>query len=103
MFDRTLACAWRRSAAAIALVVALLAPAAAQQTQVQRGEYLARAGDCISCHTAAGGAPYAGGLRLDTPFGYMLSPNITPDPATGIGRWSSADFYRALHNGVNKR
>ena len=45
----------------------------------------------------------AGGLRLDTPFGYMLAPNITPDPETGIGRWSSADFYRALHDGVNKR
>jgi len=77
--------------------------ATAQQTAVQRGEYLARAGDCISCHTAEGGSPYAGGLRLDTPFGYMLAPNITPDPATGIGRWSSTDFYRALHDGVNKR
>jgi mono/diheme cytochrome c family protein len=76
--------------------------ARAQQTQVQRGEYLARAGDCVSCHTATGGAPYAGGLRLDTPFGYMLAPNITPDPATGIGRWSADDFYRALHQGVNK-
>jgi len=74
----------------------------AQATQVQRGEYLARAGDCISCHTAKGGAPFAGGLRLDTPFGYMLAPNITPDPETGIGRWSGADFYRALHDGVNK-
>ena len=75
----------------------------AQQTTVQRGEYLARAGDCVSCHTATGGAPYAGGLRLDTPFGYMLAPNITPDADTGIGRWSSADFYRAMHDGVNKR
>ncbi len=69
---------------------------------VERGEYLARAGDCVSCHTAAGGAPFAGGLRLDTPFGYMLSPNITPDPETGIGRWSGTDFQRALHDGVNK-
>ena len=81
----------------------LATPAGAQQTQVQRGEYLARAGDCVSCHTADGGAPFAGGLRLDTPFGYMLAPNITPDPETGIGRWSRADFYRALHDGVNKR
>ncbi len=71
--------------------------------QIKRGEYLARAGDCISCHTANGGAPYAGGFRLDTPFGYMLAPNITPDPDTGIGRWSANDFYRALHDGVNKR
>ncbi|MEO8753205.1 MAG: cytochrome c, partial [Casimicrobiaceae bacterium] len=73
--------------------------AAAQQTAVQRGEYLARAGDCVSCHTGSGGAPYAGGLRIDTPFGYMLTPNITPDPDTGIGRWSGNDFYRALHHG----
>ena len=75
----------------------------AQSTQVARGAYLARAGDCVSCHTAVGGTPYAGGGRLDTPFGYLLAPNITPDKATGIGRWSSDDFYRALHNGVNKR
>jgi mono/diheme cytochrome c family protein len=78
------------------------AQAEPQQTQVQRGEYLARAGDCTSCHTAQGGAPYAGGYRLNTPFGYVLSSNITPDPDTGIGRWSFDDFYRAMHHGVNK-
>lgn len=77
--------------------------AAAQQTPVQQGEYLARAGDCISCHTADGGTPFAGGYRLNTPFGYLLAPNITPDDATGIGRWSADDFYRAMHDGVNKR
>ncbi len=106
MFDKTLPCAGRGLVALAALAIAALipaAPATAQQAQVQRGEYLARAGDCISCHTANGGAPFAGGLRLDTPFGYMLSPNITPDPTTGIGRWSGADFYRALRDGVNKR
>jgi len=95
-----------RSARIVALVVAALtiaAPTHSQPTEVQRGEYLARAGDCVSCHTAAGGAPFAGGLRLDTPFGYMLSPNITPDDATGIGRWTRDDFRRALHDGVNKR
>lgn len=81
----------------------LCSGAHAQQTPVQRGEYLARAGDCISCHTAKGGAPYAGGLRMDTPFGYLLAPNITPDPETGIGTWTADDFYRALHDGVNKR
>jgi mono/diheme cytochrome c family protein len=74
----------------------------AQQTQVQRGEYLARAGDCVSCHTATGREPLAGGGRLNTPFGYMLAPNITPDAATGIGLWSPDDFYRALHDGVNR-
>ncbi len=97
--------------AAAALAATLAAPATAQQkpaaaapqTLAQRGEYLARAGDCVSCHTAPGGQPYAGGLRLDTPFGYMLSPNITPDRETGIGNWTSNDFYRALHHGVNKR
>ena len=91
---------------------ALLGPVAAQAPSspataattdaVQRGAYLARAGDCISCHTAVGGAPYGGGLKLDTPFGYLLAPNITPDAATGIGRWSADDFYRAMHDGVNK-
>jgi len=87
----------------LAVALSCAGAAGAQQTTIQRGEYLARAGDCVSCHTADGGAPLAGGLRLDTPFGYMLTPNITPDPDTGIGRWSSADFYRALHDGVNKR
>ena len=70
---------------------------------VKRGEYLARAGDCISCHTEKGGLPFAGGRRMNTPFGYMLSPNITPDPETGIGNWSADDFYRAMHHGVNRR
>ena len=68
----------------------------------QRGAYLAAAGDCISCHTSDGGKPFAGGYRLDTPFGFLLAPNITPDPDTGIGRWTADDFYRALHDGVNR-
>jgi mono/diheme cytochrome c family protein len=69
----------------------------------QRGEYLARAGDCISCHTAKGGAAYAGGLAMDTPFGRLVAPNITPDVATGIGSWSADEFYRAMHEGIDKR
>ena len=77
-------------------------PAEARSTQAQRGEYLARAGDCASCHTASSGPLFAGGGRLNTPFGYMLAPNITPDVATGIGLWTSDDFYRALHVGVNR-
>jgi mono/diheme cytochrome c family protein len=87
----------------LASVVAAGRAAATQQSLAERGEYLARAGDCVSCHTANDGALFAGGVRVDTPFGYMLSSNITPDPDTGIGRWSSADFYRAVHEGVNKR
>jgi len=77
--------------------------AGALQTQVQRGEYLARAGDCLACHTAEGGEPFAGGNRRNTPFGYTLASNLTPDPDTGIGRWSAEDFQRALPEGVNKR
>ncbi len=84
-------------------VPAAAAATVALPTQVQQGEYLARAGDCISCHTAPGEPLFAGGLKLDTPFGYMLSPNITPDVDTGIGSWSADDFYRAVQNGVNKR
>jgi mono/diheme cytochrome c family protein len=69
----------------------------------KRGEYLARAGDCISCHTAPGGQPYAGGLKMKTPFGYLLTPNITPDIKTGIGTWTKDDFFKVLHEGVNKK
>ena len=90
--------------AALALALGLAGvTAAAAPTSLQRGEYLARAGDCVSCHTAKGGAPYAGGLRMDTPFGALLAPNITPDVDTGIGAWSADDFYRAMHTGLNRR
>ncbi len=80
-----------------------LVPTAVQAQQPGGGEYLTLAGDCIGCHTAPGGAPGAGGFRMDTPFGYLLSSNITPDTATGIGAWTSDEFYRALHDGVNRR
>lgn len=90
--------------AAIAAALACATVAHAQTTILERGEYLVRAGDCIACHTdGSGGALLSGGLRIDTPFGYMLTPNITPDPDTGIGSWSSDDFHRALHHGINKR
>jgi mono/diheme cytochrome c family protein len=79
------------------------APPTASADLVKRGEYLARAGDCTSCHTKPGGTPYAGGLRIKTPFGDILTPNITPDPATGIGSWTANDFYTVLHDGVSKR
>jgi mono/diheme cytochrome c family protein len=64
-----------------------------------RGKALAVAGDCVACHTAPGGVPFAGGLALTTPFGAIMTPNITPDEATGIGRWSRDDFARAVHEG----
>jgi mono/diheme cytochrome c family protein len=68
---------------------------------IQRGEYLARAGDCTACHTAPGGKPFAGGLALDTPFGKIVASNITPDRDTGIGGWTEAAFARALRQGVS--
>jgi mono/diheme cytochrome c family protein len=70
--------------------------------QIARGRYLARAGNCIACHTARGGALYAGGRAIPTPFGTIYSTNITPDAKTGIGTWTPAQFWRALHNGRSK-
>ncbi|MBS0359264.1 MAG: c-type cytochrome [Proteobacteria bacterium] len=68
---------------------------------IKRGEYLAKAGDCLACHTnlEKNGAPFAGGLPLATPFGTFYSPNITPDKETGIGNWTEKDFIRAMHDG----
>ena len=57
---------------------------------IERGAYLARAGNCMGCHTTAGGASFAGGRGIDTPFGVVYAPNITPDTQSGIGRWSSS-------------
>jgi mono/diheme cytochrome c family protein len=70
--------------------------------QVQRGEYLARLGNCVSCHTVHGGEPFAGGLPFKTPYmflGTLYSTNITPDEETGIGAWTEADFVQAMHTG----
>ena len=69
---------------------------------VHRGEYLARAADCVACHTTPGGKPYAGGLGIALPFGTIYSPNITPDKETGIGDWSDDDFVRAVQQGIAK-
>jgi mono/diheme cytochrome c family protein len=69
------------------------------QAPVERGRYLVQLGDCRACHTVAGGADYAGGRLIPTRFGRFYSPNITPDDDTGIGRWSSEDFWNALHEG----
>ncbi|MCX4143942.1 MULTISPECIES: cytochrome c [Paraburkholderia] len=76
--------------------------AATSSDLVKRGEYLARAGDCVACHTADKARPFAGGLPINTPFGTIVTPNITPDPDTGIGQWSDTDFLRAMHEGVGK-
>ena len=74
---------------------------AAMPALVARGEYLVRAGSCYGCHTEPGGAPYAGGGVIETPFGAVSAPNLTPDPS-GLGAWTRADFWRALHNGRSR-
>ena len=78
-------------------------PAKNASTQViERGEYLARAGDCVACHTEPTGRPFAGGRAMPTPFGNIYVPNITPDDETGIGRWTADDFYRMMHTGISR-
>jgi len=93
------------SAGAAVAAVQVYAPARSRQLwgTVQQGKYLARAGDCKACHTAEGGKPYAGGRPVPTPFGIVYSGNITPDPDTGIGAWSEEDFYRAMHDGIDRQ
>ena len=102
-----------------AAVLVLLRPHAPTQTQTQttvaapvaanaatqylnRGEYLARAGDCIACHTTPNGRQFAGGRAMATPFGNLYVPNITPDDETGIGQWTADEFYTMLHTGVSR-
>ena len=68
-----------------------------------KGKYLATAGDCDACHTAPGGTPYAGGLYMDTPFGPISTPNITPDKETGIGNITDDQFYKVFHNGIGMK
>jgi mono/diheme cytochrome c family protein len=74
-------------------------PPATDAGLVKQGEYLARAGDCIACHTTPGGALFAGGRAMPTPFGTLYSTNITPDVGTGIGKWTADQFYTLMHNG----
>ena len=69
---------------------------------IARGEYLVRAGSCLGCHTEAGEPAFAGGRAIETPFGIVHAPNLTPDAATGLGAWSRDDFWRALHNGRSR-
>lgn len=69
---------------------------------IGKGAELAAVGNCMSCHTTPGGAAYAGGVALHTPFGTIYTTNITPDVETGIGTWSEAAFSRALHEGVDR-
>jgi mono/diheme cytochrome c family protein len=82
-------------------------PAVAQDlstSQIDRGRYLAIASNCVSCHTDVdnGGIPWAGGREMETPFGVIVTPNITFDDDTGIGRYTRDDFWRAMHEGVRR-
>jgi mono/diheme cytochrome c family protein len=70
--------------------------------QIARGRYLAIVGDCAGCHDTPGGAPYAGGLPIETPFGTLASPNITPDRETGIGAWTDDEFVNAIREGTRR-
>ena len=93
----------RRPLTTAVVFAGLTGAAFAQDTQsfdrIERGRYLAVLGDCAGCHTAPGGAPFAGGLALQTPFGTLVAPNITPDPDTGIGNMTNDDFLATLHEG----
>ena len=93
----------RSSLAAAILLVAWSGAVAAQDTQnfdrIEQGRYLAVLSDCAACHTKPGGPPFAGGLALQTPFGMLVAPNITPDRETGIGNLTNAEFLAALHDG----
>lgn len=74
----------------------------ASLSTITQGAYLAKQANCMGCHTARGGAEYAGGRVMQSEFGNFITPNITPDKKTGIGEWSADDFWNALHNGKGK-
>jgi mono/diheme cytochrome c family protein len=86
-------------APAVQATVAGAAPASADPV-LEHGRYLARAGDCVSCHSVAGKPAFGGGLPMKTPFGTIVSTNISPDPQAGIGAYTEAEFARALREGI---
>jgi mono/diheme cytochrome c family protein len=91
----------RRALFILPCLLLLAPPARSQDDAVRRGEYVFNAAGCLGCHTdvKGGGKPLAGRRPLATPFGVFYTPNITPDPANGIGKWSLEDFRRALRHG----
>lgn len=90
--------------AAFALLLGVGAARADDQAfeTIEQGRYLTAAGDCAACHTVPGGPPFAGGRAIETPFGDILAPNITPDRETGIGAWTDDEFVRAMHEGIGR-
>ncbi|CAG4889269.1 Alcohol dehydrogenase (quinone), cytochrome c subunit [Paraburkholderia saeva] len=101
-FTRNVACAVALASMPVGVVHAQNAAPKDKASVIARGEYLARASDCIACHTMPAGKLFAGTRPMDTPFGTLYTPNITPDKSTGIGAWSADDFYRMLHEGKSK-
>ena len=102
-------CYMRESARTIALIALMAIGAESSPSvaldlqaadQVTRGQYLAVAGDCAACHTSPSGKPFAGGLPIETPFGTLLSANITPDRQAGIGAWSDDEFVHSMQQGI---
>lgn len=91
-----------QAAASATAIAASIRPDPDSPDPVARGAYLALAGHCAGCHTARGGAPYAGGHPVLTPFGTIHASNLTPDDETGLGSWSADDFRRAMHDGVSR-
>lgn len=87
----------------LASASSMAAPTGPAGDLIARGKYLTSAGDCMACHTAKGGEPFAGGRYIDTPFGAIATPNITPDKKTGIGSWTDAQFLRAMHDGIGDK
>jgi mono/diheme cytochrome c family protein len=87
-------------ACVLIVIYAIAQSVPASQELVQRGAYLARAGDCIACHTTSKGKPYAGGAPIATPMGVIYSTNITPDPETGIGHYGMDNFVKVMREGV---
>ena len=87
-------------ACALIVIYAMAQSQPASKELVQRGAYLARAGDCIACHTTSKGKPYAGGAPISTPMGVIYSTNITPDLETGIGHYSMDNFVKVMREGV---
>ncbi|SNB79418.1 Cytochrome c, mono- and diheme variants [Arboricoccus pini] len=83
-------------------LAAQAASARADDDLVAKGDYLTKAADCVVCHTAPGGKPFAGGRAFSLPIGTIYSPNITPDKTAGIGDWTDEEFVRALHEGIAK-
>jgi mono/diheme cytochrome c family protein len=95
----TLIAAVLASACGFRLATADNLPAGESSAQIERGRYLTTVADCAACHTMPGAEPFAGGVAVETPFGKVVAPNITPDPQTGIGNWSDADFDTAVRLG----